>query len=714
VPESPSTEYYAIKFPPFRMLKFNYIKDKKLSFLNEIEALAIQVADVSFSTEKKRNTDVIKKRFSLAGEGFYTLDEIGKYYDVTRERIRQIEVKVLKNIRKVLAGDVLKGGFSASNAIILEFENLKMEIYEQDYILIEKEFVKFICDKYGVGFESKYLYVIYLILELLGYFKLPSKIIGYSGEIYDFWYLSDNFDRGSIENVFKSLNKYRSRAEKIKIFDLVVSAKRQFGEGISKELLHLILKACPDYQKIDEENIEVRFDSLPSLAEKAFRVLEYFNEPKHYSDILREINFRLSNSESKSLATDVSLKNQMISDKRFVSIGKSGYWALKTWSSVSTKSITELMEIHLHKANCPQTIDQIYEYVASQRPGVSKQSIKTYLYDKPQFSRTGEGQYSLLSWGVTTVSKAKLSSIDVSNRIKELAEEVFSTHSTISNSELVSFINEKSGLSEATIRKAIKSCKEIEVVSSQGKSNILRCNDLRLASLSTAVSKVLLREKVQGKVLDIMNSLEGRRIQKIELYRAVSKEVECIRPTFYRYLSEMTIIKQFMNDGRYYCEMAVNKPKAQSISYLDLSPLEICPDTDVIDNVIKATDKLNERDVDIGLFELGRIFENVVKKYLEYSRDNNLFVVTKNDLERLVSMISCLERNRDKMSVKFKQHHLTLLREDRNLRAHDEIPSKQERLVILAKAPFVVEMFIDYIVKFSRLVSGENLNDNRM
>lgn len=676
-----------------------------MNFLEKIESLAIQVSEASFRKEKERNTDIIKKRFCLEGEAFYTLEEIGDYYGITRERVRQIEAKSLNNLRKVLSGDELKGGLSASDAVILELEKLKQEIYEQDYILVEKDIVDSLRDKYNIDKSSRYLKVVPLILEVLGYFKLPNKISGYSGEILNCWCLSEELNRKSIEVIFKALKKYRSKAEKIEIFDLVVKEKRDHGEKLNKELLHLILKACPDFQKVDEKRIEVRFESLPSLAEKAYRVLEHCNEPKHYNDILREINFKISKSSVEKIGSDVNLKNQMISDRRFVSIGKSGYWALKGWNSVSTKSIMELMELHLHKENTPQTVSQLFDYVSSKRPGVSMHSIVTYLCDKPQFIRTGDGQYSLSAWGVKSASKPKTVTEDASERIREAVEEVLSTRDIISNSELISSVREKTGISAATIRKAIQCCNELEVVDSSGKSNLLKCNDLRLSSLSTRKPKKLLREKVQEKIVSIMMERSGRKIRKIELYKKVLKEVDCIRPTFYAYLSEMTNIRQYVSNSKYYCEMEVGKSHSSSIAYLDLSPLDSCPAPEIVENVIKATDKLNQKDVDIGLFELGRTFENVLKKYLELCRDNNLFNVYKKDLEKLVSMIACVERNKDAISVKLKQHHLTLLREDRNLRAHGHMPSKQERLVILAKAPFMVEMYIDYIVKFSVLIS---------
>ena len=41
-------------------------------------------------------------------ESTYTLDEIGKKFDLTRERIRQIEKKALEKLAKSDVGEVLK------------------------------------------------------------------------------------------------------------------------------------------------------------------------------------------------------------------------------------------------------------------------------------------------------------------------------------------------------------------------------------------------------------------------------------------------------------------------------------------------------------------------------------------------------------------------------------------------------------------------------
>jgi len=46
-----------------------------------------------------RERDVLKMRFGLDDGYPHTLEEVGKHFRVTRERIRQIEAKALKKLR---------------------------------------------------------------------------------------------------------------------------------------------------------------------------------------------------------------------------------------------------------------------------------------------------------------------------------------------------------------------------------------------------------------------------------------------------------------------------------------------------------------------------------------------------------------------------------------------------------------------------------------
>ncbi len=54
----------------------------------------------------KRPQEVIIMRFNLDGKGVRTLDQIGKDYGVTRERVRQIESEALKKLKREMSSNI--------------------------------------------------------------------------------------------------------------------------------------------------------------------------------------------------------------------------------------------------------------------------------------------------------------------------------------------------------------------------------------------------------------------------------------------------------------------------------------------------------------------------------------------------------------------------------------------------------------------------------
>ena len=62
-------------------------------------------------TLSEREQQVIMMRFGLTGEGEKTLEELGVHFHVTRERIRQIEIKAMEKLRLPERRKILDGYF---------------------------------------------------------------------------------------------------------------------------------------------------------------------------------------------------------------------------------------------------------------------------------------------------------------------------------------------------------------------------------------------------------------------------------------------------------------------------------------------------------------------------------------------------------------------------------------------------------------------------
>jgi RNA polymerase primary sigma factor len=88
----------------------DFLEDKSAGSPNDSllsQDLAVQV-ERALATLSSKEKEILRLRFGIGEEGEHTLEEVGRRFAVTRERIRQIEAKALRKLRHPLRGRNLR------------------------------------------------------------------------------------------------------------------------------------------------------------------------------------------------------------------------------------------------------------------------------------------------------------------------------------------------------------------------------------------------------------------------------------------------------------------------------------------------------------------------------------------------------------------------------------------------------------------------------
>jgi hypothetical protein len=110
--------------------------------------------------------------------------------------------------------------------------------------------------------------------------------------------------------------------------------------------------------------------------------------------------------------------------------------------------------------------------------------------------------------------------------------------------------------------------------------------------------------------------------------------------------------------------------------------------------------KLTVTDVDIGLFILGRQFDNAMKLLLQAAKDAGLPVLD-GHMAKLNSRIDWAYNQ----GLFHDKPMLTFLRIERNERGHSP-PTEQERRETMKYAPFIAGLYLDYLLMIEKHIEG--------
>jgi hypothetical protein len=322
---------------------------------------------------QNRAGDVIMNRFGLTADGKRkTLEEIGKKYNITRERVRQVEYAALNLIKK---SDIFKSEQAA-------FEELKKLMHELGAIISEHELLSYISKDRATQNH------VHFLLVLGDAFKKHREDEHFHAR----WSVDDMMS----EKVHETLRKLYStlkdedlipETEMIKkFFDQMKDLSEQYrDEEMAKRWLSMskIVAKNPlgEWGKASSPNIRTR-----GVKDYAFLVMRKHGTPLHFKEV--------ADSISKTFGKKIhyaTCHNELIKDARFVLVGR-GMYALAEWG-YKTGIAREVIEDIL-KREGPLSKDEIVDKVMKERY-FKKNTILVNLANPKYFKKNKSGIYTV-------------------------------------------------------------------------------------------------------------------------------------------------------------------------------------------------------------------------------------------------------------------------------------------------------------------------------
>lgn len=659
-----------------------------------IEYIVLIAEEILTALGDERDFEILRRRHGLKSSKIYTLQEIGDYYGISRERVRQLQSRAEQRIQDFICGRKESRDWRIRQIFVKEYNEVSSILRLSGPILLESEAISILEKRYNGKYRFSDVSALRFLLLIMEFERFTQTAQTRHIKCYSSWLTEPSINTRDINKVLRAVYGILKKSViPLSFFEIMVRVNKRRKHKLSISHVQWAIKMCEEIEEISERHYQIKLEYLPSLADQTYRILSERDSPLHTREVLRIVNHHLVKT-GFSPAIERSLRGQLVSDDRFEPIGHSGRWCLSEWDDVCRDTIVNIMEEFFHLQQKGASIDDVYEYVNSRRGNVSRHSITGYLSTRREFIRVSENEYELASWGnKPSESPKKISSKVVTERLTTEIRSIFAERDTteIPLSELLDHLVEVTGIKRVTINSWMRRSEMVVWEPTPGSSPNKMVEYIPDASPNEQ-ERASVREVVQEEIRAYLRKKPDGTERVARLAKYIVETLKYPRSSFYGYLSQMNDIQRtYKDDGSLYCTLLI-----ESEQNFDLPQLDDIEDQDLRHSLHRAVSNLNIDDIDMGLFQLGKIFENVLRAYLLTVRSEGIFKVTRKDLRRLVSMIDCVERNR----IIRRKHHLTLLREQRNERAHGEIPTLKKRKKLMQYAPFLGDLYIYYIKFF--------------
>jgi predicted Zn-ribbon and HTH transcriptional regulator len=350
------------------------------SDLTMIQPTSTSLPEIKDNIEKMllllstKERSVIEKRFSLNKSKKYTLEEIGKDFGVTRERIRQIERNALQKLKRNIQN------FTAYTVNSIGYQFL----IENGGIISEDKMLSRVMSQMKRGNISEIL----LILSLDSKFdRLTNTILCKP------YFKLKEIKKEQIDSIADLaediLAKKKHMMDITEIMPLIEEAGSYLPE-LNEKMLMSIFDIYKKTKLIDDKvGLMAWRDINPrTLRDKIYYVLRKQDKPTHFAEIA---NLIVNENFDKKTANMQAIHNELIRYDEFILIGR-GIYALKEWG-YEKGTVADIITQVLQK-NESLSEERIIKEVLKKRQ-VKPITVILNLKNKPQFTRIGRKQYTL-------------------------------------------------------------------------------------------------------------------------------------------------------------------------------------------------------------------------------------------------------------------------------------------------------------------------------
>lgn len=346
------------------------------------EKIAVNLPEVLqdlFMVLTPKEKEILVGRYSLGNEPKKTLESIGAKFNVTRERVRQIENIAISKLRRTVANTKLREINMLGRAILQSVGG----------VLLETKLVSYIYHRIEnpTDFDRSIIKLSLRIDEEL--FKQEKTSI-----FHVFWSLREVPKQEILDVLDEAIRNLKAKNDIMTEESLVAKIMNKLSlkyENINPALIASVLEVDVRLKKIDNAwgLSSWRHINPKSIRDKAYIVLKRAAKPLHFVEIANAI---LDAKFDKKMVTTQAVHNELIRYDKFVLIGR-GLYALKEWGYESG-TVADVIEAILLKNKEPMTKKEIVSEVMKQRK-IKVGTISLNLQNNPKFVRVGRAVYTL-------------------------------------------------------------------------------------------------------------------------------------------------------------------------------------------------------------------------------------------------------------------------------------------------------------------------------